>query len=207
MSVPADASAHAARGRRSGGRTGRRQARLKAPIVYRPTLVRKIPVYELLNAEGVALIHETAMTILEEIGVDFVDDEALDLWKNAGADINGKRVRIPRELLMPLIEQTPSEFTLHARNPERSVRIGGRNMVFHPNGGAYIGDLEGVRRRATRADMRTVIKLVHCLAPIHVTTGWPAFDLGDVPVPLRTSIRSTAPFAIRTSRSAPTPTP
>ena len=172
-------------GRRSGGRARRRDARVRAPIVHRPTLVREIPVYELLNAEGVSLLDETAMTILEEIGIEFVDDEALDLWKAAGADVHGTRVRIPRELIMSLVGRAPPEFTLHARNPERTVRIGGRNIVFHPNGGAYIGDIDGVRRRATRADLRTIIKLIHCLAPIHVTTGWPALDLSDVPVPLR----------------------
>ena len=65
------------RRRRSGGRATRREARLHAPIIHRPTLVREIPVYELLDAEGVALVHETAMTILEEIGIDFIDDESL----------------------------------------------------------------------------------------------------------------------------------
>ena len=184
QSAPA-AQHRASRGRRSGGRAKRREARAHAPIVHRPTLVREIPVYELLNAEGVALVHETAMTIAEEIGIEFTDDEALVLWKAAGADVREFRVRIPRELLMSLIARAPPEFTLHARNPERSVRIGGRNTVFHANGGAYIGDLDGVRRRATRADLRTVIKLLHCLAPIHVTTGWPALDLSDVPASLR----------------------
>ena len=187
MSGPAAPAAdhRVSRGRRSGGRARRREARAHAPIVHRPTLVREIPVYELLDAEGVALVHGTAMTIVEEIGIEFTDDEALDLWKAAGADVDGTRVRIPPELLMSLVARTPSEFTLHARNPERSVRIGGRNIVFHPNGGAYIGDLDGVRRRATRADLPAIVKLIQCLAPIHVTTGWPALDLSDVPVPLR----------------------
>ena len=170
---------------RRGGRAARREARLHPPIIHRPTLVREIPVYELLDAEGVALVHETVMTILEEIGIEFNDDEALDLWKQAGADVSGTRVWIPRELLMSLIEQAPSEFTLHARNPDRSVRIGGRNMIFAPNGGAFICDLDGVRRRPVKADMPTIVKLVHCLTPIHVTTGFSPIDLSDVPVPIR----------------------
>ena len=170
---------------RRRGRAARREARLKAPIIHRPTLVREIPVYELLNAEGVALVHETTMTILEEIGIDFIDDEALGLWKDAGADVNGTRVRVPRELMMSLIEQAPSEFTWHARNPDRTVRVGGRNMVFGPNGGAFITGLDGVRRRIVKADMPTIVKLVHCLAPIHVSTGSQVTDLSDVPAPLR----------------------
>ena len=179
------AETRASGGRRSGGRAARREARLRAPIVHRPTLVREIPVYELLNAEGVALVHETAMTILEEIGIEFNDEEALALWKDAGAEVNGKHIWITRELVMSLIEQAPSEFTWHARNPDRTVRVGGRNMVFNPNGGVYITGLDGVRRRAVKADMPTVVKLVHCLASIHVSTGSHAFDFSDVPVPLR----------------------
>ena len=172
--------------RRSGGRAGRREARLHAPIIYRPTLVREIPFCELLSAEGVALVHEAAMTILEEIGVSFDNDaEALVLWKDAGADVAGTRVRIPRELAMSLVEKAPSEFTLHARNPERSVRVGGRNTVFTPQGGAYISGFDGVRRRIVKADLPIIIKLIHCLAPIHLASaGW-AIDLSDVPVPIR----------------------
>lgn len=173
------------RGRKSGGSAGRRAARLNAPIIHHRTLVREIPVYELLDAEGVALVHETAMTILEEIGIEFNDQEALTLWKSAGADVKAARVHIPRDLLMSLIKKAPAEFSLHARNPDRTVRIGGRNTVFHPNGGTYICDLEGVRRRPIRSDLPTIVKLIHCLAPIHVTTGWPALDLSDVPVPVR----------------------
>jgi trimethylamine--corrinoid protein Co-methyltransferase len=173
------------KGRKRGGSAGRRAAREKPPIIHHPTLVREIPVHELLNAEGVALVHETAMTILEEIGIGFNDDEALELWKDAGADVSGTLVRIPRELVMSLIETVPSEFTLHARNPERTVKIGGRNVIFHPQGGAFFSGLDGVRRRAVKADLPTVVKLVHCLPAIHVTTGWPPFDLSDIEVPLR----------------------
>jgi trimethylamine--corrinoid protein Co-methyltransferase len=125
------------------------------------------------------------MTIVHEIGVSFFDEESLRLWKEAGADVNGARVHIPPGLLMSLIKTAPAEFVLHARNPERTVRIGGRNMILHPPGGAYICDLSGVRRRAVKSDLDIIVKLNHCLTPIHVTTGWPAIDLSDVPVPIR----------------------
>ncbi|MDA7965554.1 trimethylamine methyltransferase family protein [Ruegeria sp.] len=171
--------------RRGGGRASRREARLLPPIIHRPTLRREIPVYELLDAEGVELIHETAMTIVEEIGVDFLDDDAIKLWKAAGAQVKGHKVFIPRELLMELIGKAPSEFTLHARDPEKSVQIGERNMIFAPQGGAFIHDLDGVRRRVVKDDLPTIVKLLHCLSPIHLSSaGW-AIDLDDVPVPVR----------------------
>ena len=180
--------------RKRGGSAARRAARAKLPIILKPTLVREIPVHELLDSEGVALIHETAMTILEEIGIGFNDEEALALWKEAGADVTETLVRIPRELIMSLIEKAPSEFTLHARNPERNLRVGGRNMVFHPQGGAYITGFDGVRRRVVKADLSTFVKLTHCLPAIQVSTGWPPFDLSDVPVPLRHLEQLYCPF-------------
>ena len=59
--------------KRLGGHEGRRNARLKAPIVHRGTLVRNIPAYEAVSEEGVELVHNTAMRIVEEIGVEFRD--------------------------------------------------------------------------------------------------------------------------------------
>jgi trimethylamine--corrinoid protein Co-methyltransferase len=180
--------------RRGGGSRARKEARAKAPIAHLPALVREIPTYELLDEEGVALVHDAAMGIVEEVGVSFGDAEALSLWREAGAEIEGERVHIPRELLLALVGLAPSEFTLHARNPERSVRIGGRHMIFSPNGGAYIRDLNGLRRRPVRADLPDIVKLVHCAAPLHVTTGWPAIDLSDVPVSARHLDQIYCPF-------------
>jgi trimethylamine--corrinoid protein Co-methyltransferase len=109
--------------RRGGGRVGRKALR-SAPVASFPTLVRKIPVYEIVPDEAIELIHEESLGILEDVGCEFRDDEAIALWKQAGADVSGTRVRFDRALLMDLISKVPAEFTLNARNPERSVRIG-----------------------------------------------------------------------------------
>ena len=102
--------------RRAGGREGRRALRA-APMVSFPTLVREIPVYNLVPDEAVELIHEESLRILEEVGCEFRDDEAVSTWKAAGADVSGTRVRIDRALLMELVSKVPPEFTLNARNP------------------------------------------------------------------------------------------
>ncbi|MEE2981650.1 MAG: trimethylamine methyltransferase family protein, partial [Pseudomonadota bacterium] len=81
---------------RRGGRAARRKLRLQAPIVMAPALVRNVPLYEVLDAEGVELIHDASMAILEDIGIDFRDDEAAALCTPAGADVDGHRVRIDR---------------------------------------------------------------------------------------------------------------
>ncbi len=132
--------------RRGGGRLGRRALR-GAPMVMLPTLVRKIPVYQMVPDEAVELIHQELLAILEEVGCEFRDDEAIAIWKEAGADVSGTRVRIDRAFLMELVSKTPSEFTINARNPERSVRVGGKNTIFVPMYGApYVRDLDNKRR-------------------------------------------------------------
>ena len=85
--------------RRAGGRDGRRALRA-TPMASFPTLVREIPVYNLVPDEAVELIHEESLKILEEVGCEFRDDEAIALWKKAGADVTGTRVRIDRALLI-----------------------------------------------------------------------------------------------------------
>ena len=120
-----------ATGKRSGGREGRRALRA-VPMASFPTLVRNIPTYQMVPDEAVELIHDESMKILEEIGCEFRDDEAISMWKAAGADVQGTRVRIDRALLMSLVALVPPEFTLNARNPERTVKVGGKNTVFVP---------------------------------------------------------------------------
>ncbi len=175
------------RGRRarSGGAAGRRQARLKAPIVYPKTTMRNIPSYEVLSTDGLEAIDNYAMGILETTGVEFRDDASATIWKDAGAEVDGHRIRIPRELIRKLIASIPEEFDYHARNPDRTVRVGGRNMIFGPAYGTpNLIDLDGVRRQATAADMRMLMKLHHVNPAIHYNGGY-TLEPMDVPVPHR----------------------
>src|ERR1700712_4323165 len=98
--------------RRASGRDGRRALRA-APMISLPTLVRDIPTYELLPAEAVELIHLESVKILEEVGCEFRDEQAIASWKAAGADVKGSRVHIDRAMLMELVGKIPPEFTLH----------------------------------------------------------------------------------------------
>ncbi|NBC97161.1 MAG: trimethylamine methyltransferase, partial [Deinococcus-Thermus bacterium] len=134
---------------------------------------RKIPVFEILSEEGLALIEHNAETVLEEIGIEFRDDaEALDLWRAAGADVQGERVRLPRGLARTLLATAPREFTQVARNPDRSVTIGGDHTVFAPvYGPPFVRDLEGGRRYATLEDFRNFVKLAYRAPAIHHSGG------------------------------------
>ncbi|MDQ6432825.1 trimethylamine methyltransferase family protein [Mesorhizobium sp. LHD-90] len=153
--------------RRGGGRVGRRAMR-SAPVASFPALVRNIPVYEIVPDEAVELIHQESLAILEEVGCEFRDDEAIALWRKAGADVTDTRVRLDRHLLMDLVSKIPSEFTLNARNPQRSVKVGGKNSIFVPMYGApYVRDLDNNRRYGTLEDLQNFHKLAYMAPALH----------------------------------------
>ncbi|TGQ08605.1 MULTISPECIES: trimethylamine methyltransferase family protein [unclassified Mesorhizobium] len=170
--------------RRGGGRLGRKALR-SAPIASFPTLVRKIPAYEIVPEEAVELIHEESLKILEEVGCEFRDDGAIELWKAAGADVRQTRVRIDRALLMELVSKVPAEFTLHARNPERTVRVGGKNSIFVPMYGApYVRDLDNKRRYGTLADLNNFHKMAYMAPALHSSSSVICEPM-EIPVPKR----------------------
>ena len=87
------------RGRGGGGAEARRAARSGPSTSKLRYITREIPAYEVLTEEGLALIEQNAETVLEEIGIEFrEDEEALQIWRDAGADVDGERVRFPRRL-------------------------------------------------------------------------------------------------------------
>jgi trimethylamine--corrinoid protein Co-methyltransferase len=161
------------RGRRGAGRDAKR-ARAAAGNTGDAYIKRNIPIYEILNEEGLALVEHNADTILEEIGIDFRDDpEALELWRVAGANVDGERVRFPRGLCRQLImNNAPSQFVQHARNEDKSVVIGGDNTVMVPAyGPPFVHDLDQGRRYATIEDFRNFVKLGYLSNSLHHSGG------------------------------------
>ncbi|MCO5069686.1 MAG: trimethylamine methyltransferase family protein [Rhizobiaceae bacterium] len=172
------------RGDRGGGAAARRAARTGGGPGQSLTYIRRrISVYNVLDEEGLALIEKNADTVLEEIGIEFRDDaEALELWRQAGADVKGERVHFPRGLPRSLLKTAPSTYTQHARNSERSVEIGGNATVFAPvYGPPFVRDLDGDRRYATIEDFRNFVKLAYMAPSIH-HSGGTVCEPVDVPV-------------------------
>lgn len=162
------------RGRRSGGRAGRQAARATVNAETRAFLVRHLAPVEVLDEEGVAQIEENAETILSEVGIAFQDFPiALDLWREAGADVDGELVRFPRGMCRQIVqEHAPKTYMQHARNPQRSVMIGGDATVFAPNyGSPFVTDLDNGRRYATLEDFENVVKLTYLLPHLHHSGG------------------------------------
>ena len=158
---------------RGGGGAARRAERTAVSMDTAKFIVRNIPNFEILNDEALEVIEYNAETVLEEIGVNFVDNPAaLALWREAGADVTGERVRIPRGLARALCKTAPSQFTQHARNPERNVEIGGKGLVLAPvYGPPFVRDNEGGRRYATMEDFRNFVKLGYMSKWLHHSGG------------------------------------
>ncbi|MDG1802170.1 MAG: trimethylamine methyltransferase family protein, partial [Paracoccaceae bacterium] len=118
--------------RRGGGRAGNAARRGGNVIDQMPW---RIPVNidaptEPLTPEGVEAVHDGAMRILEEIGIVFLNEESLALFKEAGCKVEGETVKMGRDWVMEMIAQAPAEFTITPRNPARALPIGGKHILF-----------------------------------------------------------------------------
>jgi trimethylamine--corrinoid protein Co-methyltransferase len=180
--VPATAAAP----RRRAGR-GSGTVRVAPSTVKYRSLKHRFPATPVVSEGELEAIHDASLTILEEMGMDFMHVEAREILKKAGADVRpgSERVRFDRNLILQAIKTCPSEFTLHARNPERNIRIGGKNLAFAqvaspPN----CSEMQGGRRAGNQQDFRNMIKLAQRYDVVHCTGGYPV-----EPVDLHASVR------------------
>jgi len=169
---------------RSGGRAGRQAARASHHVAREPFLTRALKPFEVLDEEGLATIESNADTILERVGLEFRGDpDALRLFRDAGADVQGERVRFPRGMCRQIVQATaPKVFTQYARNEANSVQIGGTATVFAPNyGSPFVRDLDRGRRYGTIEDFRNFVKLAYLSPHLH-HSGGTVCEPVDVPV-------------------------
>jgi trimethylamine--corrinoid protein Co-methyltransferase len=137
---------------------------------------------EVLSEEQIDLVHERAMTVLEEIGTDVRHPQALELLTGLGQKVDGERVHWDREFIMEMLAKAPSAFTLQGRNPDRAVRIGDAGPVLTPVGGSpFCSDLERGRRDGTYADHVELVKMAHAadLITCHQSGTVEAADLDE----------------------------
>ena len=173
---------------RTGGRAGaatRRGSAVIEQMPWQPPVNMDRPT-EPLTPEGVEAIHNGAMQILEEIGVAFLNPEAVDILKKAGCDVDGENVRMGRDLVMEYVAKAPSEFTLTPRNPDKQITVGGKNLLFGnvsspPN---YFDLSLGTKVPGTREQCRNLLKLTQYFNCIHFAGGYPV-----EPVDLHASVR------------------
>ncbi|SHH00015.1 trimethylamine methyltransferase family protein [Halobaculum gomorrense] len=140
------------------------------------------PSLERLDADGAAAVHEASMRIVEELGVQLNHDRARALLDANGATVDGDLVRVPRDLVEECVASAPAEFTLHARNPDNDVTVGGDGEPVRApgHGPANVVRYGAERRRGTRDDYETLLKLAQTEDVISCT-GYRLCELDDVP--------------------------
>ena len=174
--------------RRAGGRTGNRDRRSGAlfnQMPWRVPVNRDKPI-EPLDDAGVEAIHDGAMRVLEEIGIEFLNGEALDLYREAGCTVEGQNVKMGRDWVMEMLGLAPDSFTLTPRNPDRKITVGGNFMTFgNVSSPPNYYDLEiGKKVPGTRAQCANLLKLTQHFNCIHFAGGYPV-----EPVDLHASVR------------------
>ncbi len=173
------------------GRKARIKARADKAVAQRLSgpafLTRKVAPLEVLDEDGLVLIERNADRILAEIGMDFRGDpEMLEVFRKAGCDVRGERVRFEPGFCRATIQASaPREFVQHARNPARSVHIGGDKSLFCPSfGPPFVHDMDQGRRYGTLEDFRNFVRLHQMLPSVH-HSGGVLVEPVDVPVPER----------------------
>lgn len=140
-----------------------------------------MPFFELLSSDELSQIHQTAMKLLDRVGVAFPQPEALNVFQQGGARIDGNRVFLTETQVMDALRSVPAQFTICARNPARSVTVGGGQSVFAPGYGApFLVDAQQGKRSATVEDYHTLARLSHAL-PNQDVSGYLLVDPEGVP--------------------------
>jgi len=151
-------------------------SKLRNPLLRQPAF----------SQDRLEAIHDTALRVIEELGIKVLNDEAREIFAAAGAQVDDETllVKIDRELVARSLVSAPSEFVLHGRTPECNVTLGGDHVAFVPVGGApHISDLDRGKRPATLEDTRNIIRLSEHFDVIHLQS--PNVESQDIPVHLR----------------------
>jgi trimethylamine---corrinoid protein Co-methyltransferase len=157
---------------RTRNRRERRERDRAAVVARMQQPLHRLPVYDLVDEEGLETLHQASMQILQEIGIDFYDEEALAILKENGADVQGETVYFDPALIEKFVARAPSQFTQLARNPENNVVIGGEHTCFAPvYGPPFVVDRDQGRREARLEDFHNFIKLAYMNPYIHHSGG------------------------------------
>ncbi len=175
------------RRRRAGGRAGNKARAGSAAIEQMPW---RIPVNpdrptEPLDSDGVQRVHKGAMRILSEIGIEFLNPEAVGILKQAGCIVNGTNVRMDEAFVMEMLSHAPESFTITPRNPEREVIMGGQHMLFvNVSSPPNSWDLERGKRPGDFETFKDFMRLTQYFNCIHIAGGYPV-----EPVDIHASVR------------------
>ena len=155
-----------------------------------------------VSQDELELIQDRSLQVLEDVGMEFLHDDALDILEKAGADVNRdtRHVRLDRGLVTEAVAKAPSGFTLHARNPERTITIGGNRVAFCPVASPpFVHDMDGGRREGNFKDYCNFLRLAQSLNALHFFGGYPV-EPTDLPAATR-HLDCLAAFVTLTDRA------
>ena len=138
---------------------------------------------EAVSADQLEAIHNASLRVLEEIGIDFLDEPARERLKKAGAHVEAgsHRVRFDRAMVLDLVAKTPPEVTLHARNPERNLTFGANHINFGSVASApNASDMDNGRRPGRFEDYCNLLRLCQSLNIVQFISGYPV-EPADLP--------------------------
>ncbi|HPE61726.1 MAG TPA: trimethylamine methyltransferase family protein [Thiolinea sp.] len=147
----------------------------------------RFPPVNVLSEAQLLHIHEASMAILEQVGLEVLNDDARRRMLAAGAEAipDSLRLRFDRHLIMECLQTVPESFTLHARNPAHNLMIGQDYTSFGCVASApNASSLDGGRRTGRQSDYRDFLRLAQSFNIIHFLGGYPV-----EPVDLHPSIR------------------
>lgn len=178
----------AARPQRAGRRP-RRDPQAAGVPTGKPSyrrLVNPLQPQRSFSDDQIATIHDTALRVLENLGIRILNAEAIEYFRRAGATIDSSTstVRIDRGLVAKALASAPGSITFAGASPERDVAVGGANTAFICVGGPpHVTDIERGKRSGTAEDMRTFIKLSQHFDVLHIQGS--NVEPQDVPLALR----------------------
>jgi len=146
--------------------------------------VNRMPRYEILSEDAMAMLDKGWRRLMTEIGVEFMDDRALDLFRKAGQKVEGNAVFLDPDFVLEQAAKAPREFDLQARNPANSVHIGGDSMAFGAvYGPPFVRDGD-VRRDGTMEDFRNFSRLAQSFSVLD-SAGGVVTEPNDTPLDSR----------------------
>ena len=126
---------------------------------------------DLLTELEVDMIHASTLKVLDQVGVVFGDEGALDILERGGCQVDrgSGRVRFPGQLVEECLKLCPEQFLLKARHPDYDLEVGGDRVFFQSHPGLHIADLEtGERKEASLQDIGPLVRLIDALDEIHL---------------------------------------
>jgi trimethylamine--corrinoid protein Co-methyltransferase len=147
-------------------------------------LINDLPRYEILDEAALEELERGWRRIVGELGIEFLYEPALQYFRDAGQQVDGQLVKLDPDWILEQVAKAPSEFTLRARNPERSVQVGGRHMVFSAVYGCPFVREGLERRNATYADFQNLVKLAQSFPQLD-SPGGTICEPDDVPLDSR----------------------